>query len=37
MNYGHNKQFEILQYAYTAAAVPCKINEGAHQQNIKIW
>ena len=33
MTYGHNQQFKILQY--TAAAVPCKINEGAHQQHIK--
>jgi hypothetical protein len=33
MKYGHNKQFKISQY--TAAAVLCKINEGAHQK-IKI-
>jgi hypothetical protein len=30
MKYGHNKQFKILQY--TAAAVPCKINESVHQK-----
>ena len=30
---GHNKQFEILQY--TAAAVPCEIDEGAHQHTTK--
>jgi hypothetical protein len=35
MKYGHNKQFIISQY--TAAVVPAKINEGAHQQNIKKW
>ena len=29
MKYGHNKQFKILQP--TAAAMPCEINEGAHQ------
>ena len=33
MKYDHNKQFKILQY--TAAAVPCEINEGAHQQTTK--
>jgi hypothetical protein len=30
MKYGHNKQFKILQP--TAAAMPCEINEGAHQR-----
>ena len=34
MKYDRNKQFKILQY--TAAAVPCEINEGAHQQTTKM-
>ena len=33
MKYDHIKQFKMTQY--TATAAPRKINEGAHQQNIK--
>jgi hypothetical protein len=34
MKYGHKKQINILQY--TAAAAPCEVNEGEHQQT-KMW
>ena len=33
MKYGHIKQFKILQS--TAAAMPCEINDGAHQRTTK--